>query len=424
MHIRELVKQTSTKCKNNLTLNKSIFDKEVNQLFSTAYSFNEELFAHLYASCASNEKVCLAITSTCSLKNEDGYQSLDGLVGYFRLLFEMAIKGMKKIIKVSQEIIDEIFNELERVYQTIELLKHREQHINAMQVHVDKIFQAILALPENSVLTYYGGHRTHAIYFNFRRFGSSQVLVVISNLGDGCSLQEGYHQQAVNNAVYARGCVFPIDQSLKEYLSKIAIAPYNPDPTYAKQIIYPPYTQAQKDYDKLNLLYEISQKTGNCVIKNKLFAMRDAVRNDEAYNEIYKLFLTTSLSNKTHLSQANDIPTQSDICFSILASQISFLQNQNSCQDITQGMLICKPMTQFNLNKLLTYIVIGMVIGGVIGGIAKRTKSLPRNLIEGTLVGGLSLGLFAWGANLKEESKEDACQAFPSTSEAYSSCTM
>ncbi len=408
-----------------------LFNQKVNALFCTPYDFNSEEFAHLRASLLSDENVCeLPLRQECKLEKEKGHDRKKGLVTYFCALIEVAVKT--RVNAISSNILETVDKELNRTFKTIELLDHREN--NTLNEHVAKVLDDILALEPNEVLCYHAGYIGHTIYINFRKF-SDEILASIHNLGSGCT--EHLHTLTVDNKpdqVYSRGIRFPHHSTqLKDYLSKIAFYADQENEIKALEAIYPAYSEEQKQYDIKKMLRETSQTTGNCVIKNKLFAMRDAIRNKDIYKTIYLGLVEVALNNHTLLDPLSALPSQSDVCNSVLSSQSIFRSAQNTpnpCSEIVDSILICKTQNQEteiidNKNMILNILLcalVGALVGGLIGYTVANDRNKKMSAGVGTLIGALS-GLIAFYATKKPiPEPEPDCTPLPEESTFCYSC--
>lgn len=421
MPIYEKINDVAKYYTNNIAKDHLFLEQIVNREFGTNYKFIEQDWAHLYASLVSNKNVCLTYKpGQCEMATETGHNRSKGLITYYRTLVEIAIKAYKSPNSTNTNYLSSIKEELKHVYNTIILLLHRQE--NSIEAHTDHVFNKLQRLPNGETLRYHAGYIGHSLYINFMPLGNS-FRAKISNLGNGI-IPHHARTPLTNNQelIHLRSVNINSLTYLKSYLKEIATYSQQSNSDLALNAIYPTFPKAQEEYDRAMNLAEIPQGTGNCVIKNMLFAMRDTINNEECYQFIYKSLVDTSLSNRSFFSHLNELPAPSDVCQSVLTSQLSFLLNAGGgdcCSNVVDNMRICNNNdTYYDIYTILTYVLVGAVLGAMVGYCYSDEKNRKMAMSIGMLVGVIG-GSYAGSFFAVKKPRENSCKPLPETGQHY-----
>lgn len=424
MPFEQQIKKLAKFYSDNIDQDKALLDQQTNRIFNTSFEFNEEDFTHLYASLASNEKVCVPKSSTCQIEKENGHDRVKGLVTYFRILLEVAIRHSLNFSKISSEQLETIYSELDHTFKTIKLLQHRNS--NTLEAHLERLMEIVLSLTPGQTLRYHAGFKGHTLYLNINCL-TKGFLIVVNNLGGG--YKQGHSYQALESdlqkvKVYGRGIRFSNGTGVENYLKGV-IGAVNKEANLALPFLYPQYTKDQQDYDKASLLSEIAQVTGNCVIKNKLFAVRHTLNDENAYQDFYLSLLERTLNYHAYYTSPKELPSKKDFCNSVDQSQLSFLiqVTTRTCSKRVDDVEICHADEDETLDysSLVFYILIGATLGGVIGHCVsdkgKKTTGTSLGMLIGALGGGIIGSQLAYNKVTKT-----VCEGLPESSKHCYSC--
>jgi len=374
----------------------NFLDKEVNSFFKLDSCLKDKHWKKVFNSIMSTEQAFCSNEGPCLVEKENGWKPIRYLILHFRIILEGCITSYRDGIYHHLELL---MQELEQSFQLIMLdPQYSKNSLNELE-------QAIDELKYNSIVRYRSGYKGHSIYFNFKKVDNG-ILVTINNLGEG--LQHHQPHPNLENHIYQKMAFFDFSvqnkQQFQQFIANI-IKAKSYDKANALPLIYAGnYPWVDRDYELTYGLFEIQQRTGNCVVKNNLLAVRESCGSEERYQALYHIIKNVTLSNHAR-HYPNTLPIGESLCEAMQTSQSTF--TMQACSAILDKTLI--PTQQVGNEDIAKGAALGalggLAVGLVMSAFSKKEK--PEEKIK--IIAGMTLFGGAAGAGagfINKQNKE------------------
>ena len=294
MSFETIIKAAESKFIVDHEARRKYFDELVSASVAPCESLTPKRLARFLDSFRSVDKLtCEPSQFSCVKHEERGYPPFHVPPQLLSVLLESYSLNKSKFGSVHAAMIK---TALRSVYEMV--LLREDVFVNGVAKHEINVINKLKALGEGTSLSYHSGYSGHSIYLDWVGAGAKGVYCNIYNLGEGRNL---YHnpKDYWHNGELVRSEIKPF----RLFIPRDRIEQHVADVVSCLQGIRPKDEKAGAAFAKVKLkrlyesgdkltspeLIEYGQNTGNCVIKNCLFAIRGRLDNDNAYKHIYTL---------------------------------------------------------------------------------------------------------------------------------------